>query len=142
MIYDDARCRGSDLQLRKDAVGMLSIGPGVCKDKLMQAAGRMRLLGNGQRLVFLSTQEVTAAIRHACSSSSKHGSEMQHMGAHNHQGQQQVESAFYEGQTDSLTSWHVLVWVMGNSRRALQQGIVEWAAKGLHYAGGPSCFCV
>ncbi len=40
VIFDDARCRGADLQLRADAVGLLTLGPTTCKDKMMQAAGR------------------------------------------------------------------------------------------------------
>lgn len=44
-LFDEARCRGADLQLRADAVGLLTLGPATCKDKLMQAAGRMRKLG-------------------------------------------------------------------------------------------------
>ena len=38
-IFDEARCRGADLQLRPDAVGLLTLGPATCKDKLMQVGG-------------------------------------------------------------------------------------------------------
>ena len=38
-LFDEARCRGADLKLRPDAVGLLTLGPATCKDKLMQAAG-------------------------------------------------------------------------------------------------------
>ena len=44
-LFDEARTRGADLQLRADAVGVLTLGPTTCKDKLMQAAGRLRKLG-------------------------------------------------------------------------------------------------
>lgn len=44
-LFDEARCRGADLQLRQGAVGLLTLGPATAKDKLMQAAGRMRKLG-------------------------------------------------------------------------------------------------
>lgn len=44
-LFDEARCRGADLHLRPDAVGLLTLGPSTCKDKLMQAAGRMCKLG-------------------------------------------------------------------------------------------------
>jgi hypothetical protein len=33
-VYDDARCRGADLQLRRDAVGLLTLGQGITKDKV------------------------------------------------------------------------------------------------------------
>lgn len=42
-LFDEARCRGADLQLRPDAVGLLTLGPTTCKDKLMQAAGGGRV---------------------------------------------------------------------------------------------------
>ena len=35
-VFDDARCRGADLQLRDDAVALLTLGPKITKDKLMQ----------------------------------------------------------------------------------------------------------
>jgi hypothetical protein len=31
-----AHCRGADLQLRRGTVGLLTLGPGICKDKVMQ----------------------------------------------------------------------------------------------------------
>lgn len=36
-VFDEARCRGADLRLRPDALGLLTLGPATCKDKLMQA---------------------------------------------------------------------------------------------------------
>lgn len=62
VIFDDARCRGADLQLRREAIGLLTLGPGICKDKLMQAAGRLRQLGRGQTLHIVGTPDVTAKI--------------------------------------------------------------------------------
>ncbi|GLI61980.1 hypothetical protein VaNZ11_004546, partial [Volvox africanus] len=62
VIYDDAHCRGADLQLQLSAVGMLTLGPGSCKDKVMQAAGRLRQLGRGQKLRFAAAADVAAKI--------------------------------------------------------------------------------
>ena len=39
--------------IQVDARAMLTIGPKLCKDKLMQAAGRMRQLEKGQQSIFL-----------------------------------------------------------------------------------------
>jgi hypothetical protein len=50
VIYDNARCRGADLQLHPRAVGLLTLGPATCKDQMMQAAGRLRQVGRGQSL--------------------------------------------------------------------------------------------
>ena len=35
-VFDDARCRGADLQLHENAVALLTLGPKITKDKLMQ----------------------------------------------------------------------------------------------------------
>jgi len=55
-IFDEPRCRGADLKLIKTATALLTIGPRMCKDKLMQAAGRMRALAHGQSLVMAGTE--------------------------------------------------------------------------------------
>jgi hypothetical protein len=36
VVFDDARCRGADLRLRQNALGLLTVAPGLQKDKLMQ----------------------------------------------------------------------------------------------------------
>lgn len=41
VYFDESRCRGADMKLAGDAAAALSLGPGMCKDKLMQAALRM-----------------------------------------------------------------------------------------------------
>jgi hypothetical protein len=69
-LFDDARCRGSDLQLRQTAVGLLTLAAGMPKDKLMQAAGRMRQLGRGQTLLVMGLQNITAKISAAAASGS------------------------------------------------------------------------
>ncbi|KAI9339555.1 hypothetical protein DFJ73DRAFT_948089 [Zopfochytrium polystomum] len=62
VLFDDARTRGADMKLPHDAVAVLTLGPGIVKDKLMQGAGRMRLLGSGQKLILCGTSEVTASL--------------------------------------------------------------------------------
>ncbi|KAJ8606838.1 hypothetical protein CTAYLR_009177 [Chrysophaeum taylorii] len=60
VYFDESRCRGADMKLAPDAVATLTVGPGMRKDKLMQAAGRMRQLDRGQSIRFVTTQEVAA----------------------------------------------------------------------------------
>ena len=48
-LFDEARCRGADLRLRGDAVGLLTLGPATCKDKLMQV-GREGVGGAGRHV--------------------------------------------------------------------------------------------
>jgi hypothetical protein len=63
-FFDEYRARGSDLKLPQQARAVVTIGPNMTKDKLMQASGRMRLLDVGQTLVFVGNAEVTAKIKH------------------------------------------------------------------------------
>lgn len=64
-IFDEAWCRGSDLKLRPEGRGLLTLGPYMCKDKLMQGAGRLRQLACGQRLTFVAPQDVYQQIKAA-----------------------------------------------------------------------------
>ena len=56
VIFDEARTRGADLKLDNNLVAALSLGPGLTKDKLMQAAGRLRNLARGQTIMIMATQ--------------------------------------------------------------------------------------
>jgi hypothetical protein len=42
VIFNDARSRGSDMRLDPEAVAVVTLGPKLTTDKLMQGAGRMR----------------------------------------------------------------------------------------------------
>jgi hypothetical protein len=44
MVFDDARCRGADLKLRQNALGLLTVAPGLQKDKLMQVGSDIALV--------------------------------------------------------------------------------------------------
>ncbi|ETL97213.1 hypothetical protein L917_05458 [Phytophthora nicotianae] len=50
VVFDEARSRGSDMKLPSNASAVLTLGPKLTKDKLMQGAGRMRQLGCNQTL--------------------------------------------------------------------------------------------
>ncbi|KAF0710192.1 Aste57867_5643 [Aphanomyces stellatus] len=62
VLFDDARSRGTDMQLRPTAVATLTLGPKLTKDKLMQGAGRLRLLGHHQKLVLVAPAELESAL--------------------------------------------------------------------------------
>ncbi|KAL4176792.1 hypothetical protein KRP22_001733 [Phytophthora ramorum] len=62
MIFDEARSRGSDMKLLPDAAAVLTLGPKLTKDKLMQGAGRMRQLGCDQTLWIVSFDEVALSV--------------------------------------------------------------------------------
>lgn len=62
VYFDEKRSRGADMKLKTDAVAMLTLGPGLQKDKLMQGAGRLRQLGRGQKLFVVCFNEVKNSI--------------------------------------------------------------------------------
>lgn len=59
---DDIHTRGTDLKLPLDCHGILTVGIGMPKDKLMQAAMRLRQLAQQQSISLWGSQEVTFAI--------------------------------------------------------------------------------
>ena len=63
VLFDESRCIGSDVKMPHSAQCMLTIGTKACKDKVMQAAGRARMLGRGQSLLLLGMSDVTDKIR-------------------------------------------------------------------------------
>ena len=87
VYFDESRTRGADMKLNVNACAVLTLGPQMCKDKLMQAAGRMRMLEHGQTLHLIASQDVASKIR------SSNGLHDQH----------------------ALTPIHVLRWVMMNT---------------------------
>ncbi|GAB4822814.1 hypothetical protein N2152v2_009860 [Parachlorella kessleri] len=118
-IFDEARCRGADLKLRSDAVGLLTLGPATCKDKLMQAAGRLRRLGRGQGLRIVGTGDITAKICGVAAVAAAVGA------PDNSPGGEAVLA---------VTSREVLQWCMANTVQATIRGVPEWAHQGLHFA--------
>lgn len=106
VIFDEAHCRGADLQLSRGAVGLLTLAPKSTKDKVMQAAGRLRQLMHGQQFVhFAGSTEVTVRI-----------------------------SGGAPGGEGPISATDILRWVMGNTVQATLDGILPWAVQGIHYA--------
>jgi hypothetical protein len=89
------------------ARAVLTLGPGTCKDKLLQAAGRMRLLKKGhQTLLLVGTEEVTQHIRGVCGLSNG----------------------------DAITAQHVLTWTLANTIvSTAPEGLAEWSFQGLDF---------
>lgn len=65
VFFDEAQCRGVDMRLRPDACGVLTLGRKMTRDKLCQAACRLRLLGRGQTLKIVAFPDVIAAVLRA-----------------------------------------------------------------------------
>jgi len=48
--------------MKSDVKAVLSLSPNMTKDRLMQAAGRLRMLGRNQQLYIKATVEILACI--------------------------------------------------------------------------------
>ena len=103
VYFDESRCRGADMKLNSTAVAGLTIGPGMCKDKLMQAAFRMRQLDRGQKLQLVLPLEVATKVSHLVS------------------------------KDVGLTPKDVLVWTLSNTVESTTGGLPEWASQGSHF---------
>ena len=62
VYFDESRCRGADMKLKTDAMAVLTIGPSMGKSKLMQAAGRLRKLDRGQKILFAVPPELALKV--------------------------------------------------------------------------------
>ena len=108
VYFDESRCRGADMKMKPTAQATLTIGPGMCKDKVMQAAGRMRKLALQQRLVLIVPAELVSKIHRA-------------------------NAIRPTNTTSPLTALHVMNWVMHNTIRTTADGLPEWASQGSHF---------
>jgi hypothetical protein len=112
VFFDERHCRGADMKLPPDAVGLLTIGPCMAKSKVMQAAGRMRQLHMAQRVIFIGPEDVSGNISRS-----------------------EVE------RHDRVNSKHLLRWVMKNTVAAAEDGLPEWADQGEYFCSTlPSAF--
>eukprot|EP00644_Phytophthora_capsici_P009382 jgi/Phyca11/543907/estExt2_Genewise1Plus.C_PHYCAscaffold_130295 len=105
VIFDEARSRGSDMKLLPEAAAVLTLGPKLTKDKLMQGAGRMRQLGCNQTLWLASFDEVAQSVL-------------------------QVSG---HCELSSVSAVDVLNWVMDNTKAEAVRGLLEWATNGIHF---------
>ncbi|KAJ9492030.1 hypothetical protein VN97_g1201 [Penicillium thymicola] len=62
IFLDEAHTRGIDLKLPVDYRAAVTLGPGITKDKLVQACMRMRKLGSGQSVIFCIPYEIKRQI--------------------------------------------------------------------------------
>ncbi|KAJ5556707.1 hypothetical protein N7494_000622 [Penicillium frequentans] len=62
VFLDEAHTRGIDLALPTKYRAAVTLGPGIMKDKLVQACMRMRKLGSGQSVVFCVPTEIKLRI--------------------------------------------------------------------------------
>lgn len=109
VLFDEPRCRGTDLKLKLDALAVLTLGPNMCKDKLMQAAGRMRQLDRGQRLVIVGGRDVFEQLR----------------------GPVPKQNRRAHGQ---VSTRDVLSWTLKNTVQSTAEGLSNWSNQGLFFS--------
>ncbi|KAL2005979.1 hypothetical protein VTN00DRAFT_9633 [Thermoascus crustaceus] len=67
LVYlNEAHTRGTDLQLPTYYRAAVTLGPGLTRDRLVQACMRMRKLGKGQSLIFCAPMEIQEKILKSC----------------------------------------------------------------------------
>lgn len=115
VLFDEARTRGADLKMDNNVIAALSLGPNMTKDKLMQAAGRMRKLGRNQTLIIMATHEVFTSIP---TFPKEH---------------QEVEKKVEEIDTKSLSKL-ILAWSCTNSIKENENILLQYANLGWKHA--------
>jgi len=119
-LFDEPRCRGVDLKLRSDAVAILTLGQGMCKDKFMQAAGRMRQLHDEQSLIIVGENRIFNEIRKQsaredCGTVARTYNEVEQRNA-------------------IVDVTGILTWVIQNTVQSIARGIATWSDQGISFA--------
>ena len=109
-IFDEPRCRGTDLKLITKAIALLTLAPNVCKDKLMQSAGRLRKLGQGQKLVMVGGSDVFTKLNEFRKSSNS------------------------KPFSFSASAEEILAWSMKNTVESTAAGLFNWSNQAFFFA--------
>ncbi|CAE7082217.1 unnamed protein product [Rhizoctonia solani] len=108
IVYlDDGHTRGTDLKLPLETRALVTLGPKVTKDRLLQGCMRMRKLGHGQSVMFAAPPEIDSQIRNASPTPIRPG-----------------------GKIDALD---VLRWAMLETCKDLEHHVSHWAHQGIEF---------
>ncbi|KAG6887948.1 hypothetical protein C0995_011388 [Termitomyces sp. Mi166 len=107
VYLDDSHTRGTDLKLPNDFRAVVTLGPKLTKDRLVQGCMRMRQLGRGQSVVFFAPKEVDQSIR-AC------------------------ELCPLEP-LEKVTTADILRWSMWQTCEHIRRYLPHWAQQGMEY---------
>ncbi|KAF2276617.1 uncharacterized protein EI97DRAFT_450390 [Westerdykella ornata] len=107
LVYlDQSHCRGTDLKLPADARAALTLGPQLSKDALVQAAMRLRLLGDNQSVTFFAPPEVHQSI---------------------------LDLRGYENPAQQLESSDVIAWLLQQTCNGIEQTEPLYYNQGMDY---------
>ncbi|TRM56132.1 hypothetical protein BD626DRAFT_587475 [Schizophyllum amplum] len=107
LVYlDEAHTRGTDLKLPEGTRALVTLGPKLTKDKLMQGCMRMRKLGrsDGHSVLFLASCEIRTRIQESIKEPKEH-----------------------------LDSSDVLLWTMQETIRQTTENGALWANQGMNF---------
>ncbi|KAG8690421.1 hypothetical protein FRC11_011666 [Ceratobasidium sp. 423] len=108
IVYlDDGHTRGTDLKLPRETRAMVTLGPKVTKDRLLQGCMRMRKLGHGQSVIFAAPPEIDAQIRNSPSIP--------------------IDA---DAPVDTID---ILRWTMLETCKDLQHNVSHWAQQGIEF---------
>ncbi|CAE7230403.1 unnamed protein product, partial [Rhizoctonia solani] len=109
IVYlDDGHTRGTDLKLPRETHALVTLGPKVTKDRLLQGCMRMRKLGHGQTVVFAAPPEIDNQIRNASPNPIKPHAR--------------------------INALDILRWAMLQTCKDLQHHVPHWAQQGIEHA--------
>ncbi|KAI1459754.1 hypothetical protein F4805DRAFT_420134 [Annulohypoxylon moriforme] len=112
IFLDEAHTRGTDLKLPKNYRAAVTLGANLTKDRLVQACMRMRMLGQGQSVVFCVPEEIQAKIR-----------------AHRSDSQSPTQSPDDKG----ISILDILTWTIGETWQDIHRSMGLWANQGRRY---------
>lgn len=132
VYFDESHCRGTDMQLLPDAHGVLTVGPKMLKDKLIQAAGRMRQLHLHQTIEFLGSTEASMQIRALIKPPTPDvlapvPSTTLSVAPPNPPLPSESPAV--------IDSTLLLIWLLDNTAKNTKEGLLEWAIHGMIFAG-------
>ncbi|KAL8399852.1 hypothetical protein RB594_000322 [Gaeumannomyces avenae] len=120
VFLDQAHTRGTDLKLPGHYRAALTLGANLTKDRLVQAAMRMRGLGEGQAITFCVPQEIKGRI-------------LQRIDGGRQQQQQQQ-------QQQSIGVMDVLQWAILETFDDMERAVPLWAVQGQTHAHQQSVY--
>ncbi|KAF8446832.1 hypothetical protein BGX38DRAFT_1093847 [Terfezia claveryi] len=110
LVYlDEAHTMGTDIKLPENSVAVVTLGPKITKDKLVQACMRMRNLGYGQSVRFVAPPEVNRRIL-------DYSPKSRDRNIHN-----------------KIETKDILLWVMHETCIQTEQYLALWASHGIAY---------
>ncbi|KAI0099774.1 hypothetical protein GGR51DRAFT_535017 [Nemania sp. FL0031] len=108
VFLDEAHTRGTDLKLPRHYRAAVTLGANLTKDRLVQACMRMRLLGQGQSVIFCVPEEISSQIRERLPNTQSGQS----------------------GEEPAISVSDILAWAITETWNETKRNIPLWAAQG------------